>query len=114
MCPHPCWRQEEPLWRLWYRFFWPFLYFRDVTVGSPLERCQHYRHNRAMRIHLPGFILKWLVLTALCFASGGYLEAQLELAIPAAGCFVAATWALLVAVISSVCWMWLERFPELQ
>lgn len=109
-----CWNEEEPLWRVWYRFLWPFIHFRDVTVGSPLERCQHYRHNRAMRIHLPGFALKWLLLSAAWFVSGGFLETRLELAIPAAGCFVAATWALLVAVISSVCWMWLERFPELQ
>jgi len=105
--------EGEPLWRLWYRFLWPFIHFRDVTVGSPLERRQRYRHNRAMRIHLPGFALKWLILAAAAFGVGAYLEASLGLTIPAAGCFVAATWAVLVAVISSVCWMWLERFPEL-
>lgn len=104
---------SESLWRLWYRFLWPFIHFRDVTVGSPLERRQHYRYNRAMRIHLPGFALKWLILAAASFGLGAYLEASLDLTIPAAGCFVAATWAVLVAVISSVCWMWLERFPEL-
>lgn len=103
----------EPMWRLWYRFLWPFIHFRDVTVGSPLERRQHYRHNRAMRSHLPGFVLKWLLLASAAFALGGYLDSHLDLIIPAAGCFVAATWAVLVAVISSVCWMWLERFPEL-
>jgi len=108
-----CWNEVEPVWRLWYRYLWPFLYFRDVSVGSPLERCQNYRHNRAMRIHLPGFVLKWLLLSAAGFAGGGHLAAELDLAIPAAGCFVTATWALLVALLSSVCWVWLERFPEL-
>jgi drug/metabolite transporter (DMT)-like permease len=109
-----CRRNErEPLWRLWYRFLWPFIHFRDVTLGSPLERRQNYRYNRAMRIHLPGFALKWLLLSAGCFLGGGYLATELELTLPAAGCFVTATWALVVAVLSSVCWVWLERFPEL-
>lgn len=108
-----CRNEDEPMWRLWYRFLWPFIHFRDVTVCSPLERRQNYRHNRAMRICLPGFVLKWLVLAAAAFASGGYLAAELALAIPAAGCYLAATWALLVAVLSSVCWVWLERFPEI-
>lgn len=109
-----CWKENEPLLRLWFRFLWPFIHFRDVTVGSPLERRQRYRHNRAMRIYLPGFALKWLLLSTGWYAAGGYLETHWVLAIPAAACFVTATWALLVAVISSVCWMWLERFPELQ
>ena len=51
-------RSGEPLWRLAYRFLWPFQYFRDVTRGSSLERQQNYRHNRAMRVYLPGFIMK--------------------------------------------------------
>lgn len=108
-----CGTGVEPSWRLWQRFLWPFVHFRDVTVGSPMERRQNYRHNRAMRIYLPGFVFKWLLLSAACFGSGGYLETRWEFIIPAAGCFVAATWALLVAALSSLCWMWLERFPEL-
>jgi hypothetical protein len=107
------WNADESMWRLWYRFLWPFIHFRDVSVGSPLERYQNYRHNRAMRVYLPGFVLKWLLLSAACFAGGGHLATELALAVPAAGCFLAATWALLVAAISSVCWVWLERFPEL-
>jgi hypothetical protein len=113
MSPERGWSEEEPMWHLWYRFLWPFIYFRDVSVGSPLERRQNYRHNRAMRIHLPGFVLKWLLLAAACFGGGGHLASELGLAIPAAGCFLGATWALLVALLSSVCWVWLERFPEL-
>jgi hypothetical protein len=107
------WSQDEPMWHVWYRYLWPFPYFRNALAGSPLERRQNYRHNRAMRIHLPGFALKWLLLSAACFNFGGYLETQLELIIPAAGFFVGATWALLVAVVLSVCWAWLTRFPEL-
>ena len=42
-----------------------------------------------------------------------YLSPELALAIAAVGCFLATTWALLVALLSSVCWVWLERYPEL-
>jgi hypothetical protein len=38
---------------------------------------------------------------------------ELALAIAAAGCFLTATRALLVALLSSVCRVWLERYPEL-
>lgn len=106
-------RLGEPFWHLYYRYFWPFPYFRDVSAGSLLERQQNYRHNRTMRIHLPGFIVKWLVLAGLSYALGGFFEEALSLAIPAAGCFLSATWALVVVAVLAACWMWLERFPEL-
>lgn len=102
-----------PLWRLLYRFFWPFQYFRDVTCGSTIERRQNYRYNRAMRGYLPGFMLKWGLLTGLWFAFGGMFDRSLELVIPAACCFVTGTSMLLMVVVLGIAWMWLERYPEL-
>lgn len=113
---HQSWAQRrasEPAWRLWYRYIWPFQYFRDVTRGSTIERQQNYRHNRAMRVHLPGFVAKWSLVTALWFAFGGFFDLVLELVIPAACCFVTGTWALIVVVLLGASWMWLERFPDL-
>ena len=63
-------RNVEPFWHLLYRYFWPFPYFRDVNRGLRMERQQNYRHNRAMRVYLPGFVCKWALLTALCFYLG--------------------------------------------
>nr|NMG00409.1 hypothetical protein [Aromatoleum toluolicum] len=97
---------------LLYRYLWPFQYFRDVTRGGRMERQQNYRHNRAMRRYLPGFIAKWSFLTVLAMSVGSALE-PFGLAIPAAGCFIFATWTLLVALLLAVDWLWLERFPEL-
>lgn len=51
--------------RLLYLYLWPFWLFRDASRGSLLERAAAYRHNRAQRIYLPGYALKWTVLTAL-------------------------------------------------
>ncbi|HJV26084.1 MAG TPA: hypothetical protein VJ673_10355 [Aromatoleum sp.] len=98
--------------RLLYRYLWPFQYFRDVTRGGCLERQQNYRHNRAMRRYLPGFIAKWIFLTALWFFIGGTMH-ELGVAALAAGCFIVAIWTLIVVVVLGVDWLWLERFPEL-
>lgn len=106
-------QRAEPLWRLLYRFLWPFQYFRDVTRGSTLERRQNYRHNRAMRAHLPGFLLKWSLLTFMWFAFGGVFDRTLDLVLPATCCFLTGSWSAIVSVKLGVAWVWLERFPEL-
>lgn len=106
-------RPPEPAWQLIYRYLWPFQYFRDVTRGTRLERQQNYRHNRSMRVHLPGFALKWSALTGFWFAVGGFFEHALALIIPAACFFLTATGTLVMTVLMVVSWIWLERFPEL-
>lgn len=105
--------RPEPFWHVLWRFLWPFRYFHDVSEGSWLERVQSYRHNRAMRIYLPGFILKWAALTALWLCFGGVLDQTQGLVIAAAACFMTATYTALVVVILLVIWVWLVRFPEL-
>jgi hypothetical protein len=104
---------DESLLRLAYRYFWPFPYFRDVSCGHKLERQQNYRHNRAMRAHLPAFAFKWAVITALCFGMGtalGSLPAPVALT---ACFFVTGTWTLVVSLLMLTAWCWLSRFPEL-
>lgn len=105
--------RSEPLWNLLYRFLWPFPYFRDVTRGRKLERQQNYRHNREMRIYLPGFAFKWVMLTALCFMFGQALVLVQVPAALAACVFFTATWTLVVTLVILTAWCWLERFPEL-
>lgn len=48
-----------------YLYLWPFWLFRDANRGNLLERAAAYRHNRAQRIYLPGYAIKWSVLTGL-------------------------------------------------
>lgn len=103
----------EPWWRPVYRFLWPFQYFRDVTKGSRVERQQNYRHNRAMRIYLPGFVFKWVLLTVVLFGFGSMLDNLPGLVIPAACCFTTGSWSAIVVVKLGAAWVWLERFPEL-
>lgn len=104
---------SEPVRHILYRFLWPFPYFKGVTRGSKLERVQSYRHNRQMRIHLPGFALKWAVLTLICFGLGTLLsDAAAPVAITACA-FITGSWTLVVALMMVAAWCWLTRFPEL-
>jgi hypothetical protein len=105
--------ESESMARMLYLYLWPFPYFRDVTRGRTLERQQNYRHNRAMRVHLPGFAIKWALIMAACFGTGSALgAAACPLAI-AALCYVAGSWAFILSLLMITSWCWLERFPEL-
>jgi hypothetical protein len=103
---------EESFSHLLYRYLWPFQYFRDVTRGDLIERRQNYRYNRAMRTHLPAFMLKWCVVSTLCFLVGSAFD-RADAVYLAAGCFVTWSWTFVVIVVLGVDWLWLERFPEL-
>lgn len=106
--------RQEGIWRLLYRYLWPFPYFRDVSRGTLLERQQNYRYNRRMGIHhLPGFVAKWVFLTLFFFVLGILCEQLLEVVLPAACCYVTGTWTLTIVVQLLVAWLWLWRFPEL-
>lgn len=103
---------SESLVHLSYRYLWPFQYFRDVTIGDPLERSQNYRHNRARRGYLPGFIVKWITLTTIWIAAGYFFDLW-GMAVLASTCFIGGSATLIVVVVLGVVWLWLERFPEL-
>jgi hypothetical protein len=59
---------EMPLSIVVFRFLWPFWLFQDASRGTHFDRAAAYRHNRDMRIYLPGYLLKWLLSSALIFA----------------------------------------------
>lgn len=103
---------QESLWHLLYRFLWPFQYFRDAGRGDRLQQQANYRHNRGMRFCLPGFILKWSALSAHWFAWGAFFDSTLSFTLLVAGCFVAATMALIMALILGIDWLWLGRFSD--
>lgn len=104
--------RPEPLWRLLYRYLWPFQYFRDVNLGTRLERQQNYRHNRAMRCYLPGFAAKWGLLSTLLFGLGATCDGLQAGVLPVAFLYIVGTWALTVMLLVTTAWAWLSRFPE--
>lgn len=43
-----------------FRFLWPFWLLKDASNGDRMTRAAAYRHNRNMRVYLPGYLVKWL------------------------------------------------------
>lgn len=56
---------DMPLSQILFRYLWPFWLFRDATRGDRFARAAAYRHNRAMRVYLPGYLMKWICSSAL-------------------------------------------------
>jgi hypothetical protein len=57
--------EDMPFSVVLFRFLWPFWLFRDASHGDRFARAAAYRHNRDMRVYLPGYLMKWL-LSASC------------------------------------------------
>ncbi len=56
--------EDLPLSLLLFRYLWPFWLFKDATRGDRMARAAAYRHNRGMRVYLPGYLLKWVISCA--------------------------------------------------
>src|ERR1041384_8115223 len=52
--------EDMPLSLVLFRYLWPFWLFKDASRGDRLARAAAYRHNRSMRIYLPGYLMKWM------------------------------------------------------
>lgn len=98
---------RESLTYLLYLYIWPFWMFRDADSGSLLEQAAAYRHNRALRIHLPGYLLKWsLIFGLLLGATWGFEQLAAAYWSWQACCYVlagaAGTMAALAVVVFAV------------
>jgi len=52
---------DMPFSLVLFRFLWPFWLLKDASSGDRLTRAAAYRHNRDMRIYLPGYLVRWMV-----------------------------------------------------
>src|SRR5690606_8033846 len=59
---------EMPFSVVLFRYLWPFWLFKDASRGDRLARAAAYRHNRSMRIYLPGYLMKWMFNCVATFA----------------------------------------------
>ena len=50
---------DMPFSLVLFRYLWPFWLFRNAARGDRYARAAAYRHNRDMRIYLPGYLVKW-------------------------------------------------------
>lgn len=61
--------------QLLFRYLWPFWLFQDASCGDRYTRAAAYRHNRGMRIYLPGYLLKWSISCVVALAMTDRLAA---------------------------------------
>ena len=59
---------QMPLSLVLFRYLWPFWLFKNASCGDRYARSAAYRHNRSMRIYLPGYLVKWLCNCVLALA----------------------------------------------
>jgi len=59
---------DMPLSLVLFRYLWPFWLFKDASRGDRVTRAAAYRHNRSMRIYLPGYLMKWMLSCVTAFA----------------------------------------------
>jgi hypothetical protein len=59
---------DMPLSLVLFRYLWPFWLFKDASRGDRVTRAAAYRHNRSMRIYLPGYLMKWMLSCVTTFA----------------------------------------------
>jgi hypothetical protein len=107
--------RDESLLYLIYLYLWPFWMFKDANTGSLYERAAAYRHNRAKRAYLLGYIVKWSAIFILSLAAISVLESmgdaysawKLSLTMLAVGAAILATWALVVIMVMTVAYLFL-------
>ena len=65
---------DLPFTLVLFRYLWPFWLFRDASSGDRYARAAAYRHNRDMRVYLPGYLMKWMLSSSFALAMTIALE----------------------------------------
>jgi hypothetical protein len=102
---------DMPLSLVLFRYVWPFWLFKDASRGDRMTRAAAYRHNRSMRIYLPGYLMKWMLncITAFAITSGfGSLSSAHVASSPDVFAIIAAGWGIIFAC--SVCVLFVTSY----
>ena len=95
---------------LLYRYIFFDWLFADMTKATNLfERHSAWQHNKKMCRHLPTYLRRWAVLTALAFGLGGLFEQMLEIDVVAACFFTCSCVTLTGMLVISVLWVFLSK-----
>jgi hypothetical protein len=111
---------DMPFSQVLFRYLWPFWLFRDATRGDRLARAAAYRHNRNMRVYLPGYLMKWICSSALTLGLTMALESQSShparvpdlFTLMAAGAGVMFACGITVFVVTAYIYLYLSRNGE--
>ena len=107
--------EDMPLFRVLFLYFWPFWLFKDASRGDRYARAAAYRHNRSMRIYLPGYLVRWSFGSALALASSAAFGSMSDsrgldaYALAAAGGGVLFACSVCVLFVTSYIYLYLSR-----
>lgn len=112
-----CSYEDMPLSIVLLRFVWPFWLFRDASRGDRFARAAAYRHNREMRVYLPGYLMKWMLASSIVLAVTSGIESlartftsmSTALTLVSAACAVAFACAVCVLFVISYIYLYLSR-----
>lgn len=104
---------DMPLSLVLFRYLWPFWLFKDASRGDRLARAAAYRHNRSMRIYLPGYLMKWTFSCVTAFAITSLFGSWSARAAGSAGsvdvfAIIAAGWGIIFA--GSLCVLFITSY----
>lgn len=104
---------DMPLSQVLFRYLWPFWLFEDASRGDGYARAAAYRHNRGMRVHLPGYLMRWSLGSALTLGStatfGSMSEGLDAYTLAAAGGGVLFACSVCVLFVTSGIYLYLSR-----
>jgi len=109
--PRTCSAYEDmPFSQVLFRYLWPFWLFKDASRGDRYARAAAYRHNRSMRMYLPGYMLKWLLSSGLAFAFLSASEALADDGTRRLDLFTLLVGAGAIAFVASLCVLFLTGY----
>jgi hypothetical protein len=101
---------DMPLSQVLFRFLWPFWLFHDASRGDRYARAAAYRHNREMRVYLPGYLMKWVLSCTLVLALTAAFESLASSLGPGVNILSLISTALAMIFACSVCVLFLTAY----
>lgn len=102
--------EDMPLSIVLFRFLWPFWLFRDASRGDRIARAAAYRHNRDMRVYLPGYLMKWLLSATFVLALTSGIDSLARSFTPISTMLSLVSAAFAVAFACSVCVLFVTAY----
>lgn len=102
--------EDMPFSVVLFRFLWPFWLFRDATRGDRFARAAAYRHNRDMRVYLPGYLMKWLLSSTFVLALISGIDAVAPSFTPLSTALSLVSAAFAVVFACSVCVLFVTAY----
>lgn len=107
--------EDMPFGLVLFRYLWPFWLLKDASSGDRYARAAAYRHNRDMRVYLPGYMGKWIFNSAATYAFVAGADSLSSrqgvdvFTLLTAAAAVALACSLVVVLVTGYVYMYLDR-----